>query len=347
MKSFEHGCIEKIPISHNLLSAARALGEYKGREGLFKRQSPQVLKTLLEIALIQSAESSNRIEGVTAPHKRIVELLTKKTSPRNRSEQEITGYRNVLNTIHSNHQHIPFNTNVVLQFHRDLYAFSEGEGGRWKSADNEITETRANGEKMVRFKPASAAVTPQYMVQLHESFTRMWNADETEKLILIPVYVLDFLCIHPFRDGNGRMSRLLTLLLLYHAGYEVGRFISLEKIIEDSKETYYEALLLSSKEWHRGKHDLLPWVEYFLGTLIAAYKEFERRAGTVDTTKGAKTGTVLNAVQSFMGDFAVSDIQEACPAVGIDLIRRVLRQQRNAGAVECLGRGPDSRWRRI
>jgi Fic family protein len=347
MESFEPGFIVRQPISQNLLRTIRLLGEYKGKQELFKEQSPQVLETLRQAAVIQSTESSNRIEGITVSIERIKELVSEKTTPRDRSEQEIAGYRDVLNTIHSSYAYIPFTPGVVLQLHRDLYQFTVGEGGQWKSVDNLISATYPDGTKVVRFEPVKAAATPLAMASLHERFNTFWQSGEIEPLLLIPTYVLDFLCIHPFSDGNGRMARLLTLLLLYQAGYEVGRFISLERIVERTKESYYDTLYQSSQNWHAGKHSLAPWWEYFLGVVVlSAYREFEKRVGLVSSAKGAKTAMVLDAVSNIPGDFSIKDLQERCPTVGIDLIRRILRQERDAGRLECLGRGPDARWRK-
>lgn len=347
MKSFEAGFIERQPITQKLLQTVRLLGEYKGKEELFKQQIPQALETLRQAAIIQSTESSNRIEGVTAPLERIQALVAKKTEPRNRSEQEITGYRDVLNTIHASHPHIPIKSGMVLQLHRDLYRYAGESGGRWKAVDNEITEVRPDGAKIIRFRPVSAFATPGAMEDLHAGFGELWRTGEVEKLLLIPAYVLDFLCIHPFLDGNGRMARLLSLLLLYQAGFEVGRYISLEMIVEQSKESYYDTLQQSSQGWPEGKHELLPWTEYFLGVLLAAYRDFEQRVGLMTTAHGAKTEMVLNAIQTMQGEFSVKTLRERCPHVGVDLIRRILREERQAERLECLGRGPDARWRRI
>ncbi|AFY48641.1 hypothetical protein Nos7524_2821 [Nostoc sp. PCC 7524] len=345
MQSFEPGFIESQPITQNLLRTIRLIGEYKGKQDLFKEQSPQVLETLRQAAVIQSTESSNRIEGITAPLERIKKLVAEKTTPRDRSEQEIAGYRDVLTTIHTSYTHIPFTPGVVLQLHRDLYQFTAAEGGRWKSVDNEISETYPDGRKIVRFQPVPAYGTPDAMQRLHEKFNRLFESEEIEPLLLIPTYILDFLCIHPFTDGNGRMARLLTLLLLYKAGYEVGRFISLERIVESTKESYYDTLYQSSQNWHQGQHSLLPWWEYFLGVImLSPYREFEQRVGLVSSAKGAKTAMVLDAISNIPGDFSIKDLQERCPTVGIDLIRRILRQERNLGRLECLGRGPDARW---
>ncbi len=347
MKSFEPGFLENTTITPKLLQTVRLLGEFKGKEELFQQQAPQALETLRQAAMIQSAESSNRIEGVTAPLERIRAIVDRKARPRDRSEQEIAGYRDVLNTIHADHEHIPLTPGVVLQFHRDLYRYSEGSGGKWKAVDNEIAEFRADGSRVLRFRPVSAAATPEAMEQLHLRFNTLWDSREVERLILISAYVLDFLCIHPFLDGNGRMARLLGLLLLHQAGYSVGRFISLEKIIEDSRESYYETLNASSQEWHEGRHDLLPWNEYFLGILVAAYRAFEERMGILIQAKGAKTEMVLESIRSFRREFSIKDIQGRCPNVGIDLIRRILRNEKTAGRIQPLGRGPAARWKRI
>ena len=205
---------------------------------------------------------------MTAPPKRIRALVTQKATAQNRPEQEIAGYRDVLSNIHANTMDIPFTANVVLQLHRDLYRFLPGEGGHWKPVDNEITETGPGGVKAVRFRPVPAHATPDAMRRLHERFDALWRIGEIEPLVLIAGYVLDFLCIHPFRDGNGRMARLLTLLLLYQSGYEVGRYISLEQIVERTKESYYDTLYRSSAGWHDGHHDLMPWTEYLLGVVV-------------------------------------------------------------------------------
>ncbi|HEY9605297.1 MAG TPA: Fic family protein [Allocoleopsis sp.] len=347
MNSFEDGFIEQQPITQPLLQTIRLIGEYKGKQELFKEQAPQALETLRQAAIIQSTESSNRIEGITAPLERIKQLVASKTTPRDRSEQEIAGYRDVLTTIHSSYADIPFTTGVVLQLHRDLYQFSVGQGGRWKIVDNEISETRPDGTKVVRFQPIPAYATREAMEHLHERFNHLWQLGEVEPLLLIPTYVLDFLCIHPFLDGNGRMARLLTLLLLYKAGYEVGRFISLERIVERTKESYYDTLYQSSLNWHQRQYRLLPWYSYFLGVmLLSAYREFEQRVGLVTSAKGAKTAMVLETIGNLPREFSIKDLQERCPTVGIDLIRRILRQERQAGHLKCLGRGADARWQK-
>lgn len=345
MNSFEYKVIEQTPITHGMLRIIRQISESRGKQDLFKSQSPQVLETLRQVAVIQSTECSNRIEGVTAPLARIKDLVAHKTAPQNRSEQEIAGYRDVLNTIHANAAAMRFSRNLVLQLHRDLYQFLPGEGGHWKPVDNEITETGPDGSKVVRFVPVPAYKTADCMERLHTGFDQLVQVGEIDPLFLIGAYVLDFLCIHPFRDGNGRMARLITLLLLYHFGYEVGRFISLEQIVEQTKESYYDTLYRSSEGWHEGKHSLMPWLEYFLGVVIlGAFQAFERRAGLVEGARGTKTAMVLDVISHMPGNFSIRDIQERCPTVSIDMIRRILRKERDAGKLTCTGRGPNAQW---
>ncbi|MCL5107377.1 MAG: Fic family protein [Chloroflexi bacterium] len=344
MSSFVPGFLERQPITQNILRTVRLLGEYKGKETLFKQQIPQALETLRQVAVIQSTESSNRIEGITASPDRLRALLADKTTPGNRSEQEILGYRDVLSSIHTNYQHMPLTTGIVRQLHRDLYKYMESEGGRWKPVDNEISEVRADGTKVIRFRPVPAFATAEHMGALHERCHGLWTAGEVEKLVLIPAYVLDFLCIHPFLDGNGRMARLLSLLLLYQAGFEVGRYISLEKIVEETRESYYDSLYASSQGWHENEHSLLPWTEYFLGVLVAAYREFESRVGLLATARGAKTEMVLEAIRHLPQDFRMVDVERLCPNVTRDWIRQVFADLKKQGVLWCEGKGPAAVW---
>ena len=345
MKSFEFNFIEKQPIPHPLLRTIRLLGEYRGKEALFKQQTPQVLESLRQVAIIQSTESSNRIEGIEASPERIKKLVEHKTTPENRSEQEIAGYRDALATIHANYANMPFTPNIVLQLHRDLYQFVPQQGGHWKMADNEITETRSDGTRFLRFKPLPAHQTPEAMERLHTLFNEQWNREEVDQLLLIPMYILDFLCIHPFTDGNGRMARLLTLLLLYHAGFEVGRYISLEHVIEKQKEGYYDALYKSSQGWHDSAHTLRPWWEFFLGVmLLGSYREFEQRTGELTNAHGAKTEMVMTAIEKLPNNFRYADLSKACPNVSRPTIKRVLGQLSQEGKVKCMRPGRDAIW---
>jgi Fic family protein len=320
----------------------------RGRQEAFRRQNPAVLKTLTEVALVQSVEASNAIENIKAPHKRIEELVAEKTTPRNRSEEEIAGYRDALNTVHSSAEHIPVKPSILEQLHRDLYRFSAKPGGKFKSVPNEIEETRLDGTKRIRFQPVGVFETPGAVEELCTRFVEAREKDDYHPLLLTGAFVFDFLCIHPFADGNGRMSRLLTLLLLYQAGYEVGRFISLERLIDESKETYYDALEASTVGWHEGTHDLEPWTRYFLGIMIAAYEAFEQRAGTVESTRGAKRNMIHDFIRSRISDrFTVADVRAAVPSARDNYVGQVLRELAKEGAIELMGRGRNAEWRRI
>lgn len=346
MRSFENDWIDQHPIPQKFLHVLGTIREYKGKQELYKYQVPQVLDSLQEIASIQSTESSNRIEGIVATPEVIRSLVLEKAVPKNRPEQEIAGYRDVLKTIHYHYKSMLFSENLILQLHQELFQYTTTQAGHWKRVNNEISEIGNDGAKKIRFIPVAAHLTPEYMYLLHQAFKMRFESGIYEPFLLIASYILDFLCIHPFFDGNGRMSRLISHLLLYQAGYEVGRFISLEKIIEQTKDSYYQALYESSRGWHEGKHNLLPWWEYFASILLFAYKELEKRVGTISHKKGSKTIMVLEAIQR-MGEFAIRDLQEACPTVGIDLIRTVLKEERLAGRVICLGKGPDAKWRKV
>jgi Fic family protein len=344
-KSFENGVLDRQALNQGLLQSVRLVGEYRGKETLFKQQSPQVLQALRENALIQSTESSNRIEGVVAPPQRIRDLVAKRTQPANRSEQEIAGYRDVLNTIHTNFADMQLTSNLVLQLHRDLFQFAPGGGGRWKAAENDITEMRPHGAKAIRFKPMAPHLTPDAMVRFHDADRSALDAAAVDPLLLIPAYVLDFLCIHPFADGNGRMARLLSLLLLYQAGYEVGRYISLEGTIEETKEGYYDSLYASSQGWHEGQHSLVPWWQYFVGVmLVKAYREFEERVGVTSAKRGAKRDMTRDAVNRLPNRFRYADLARALPAVSRPTIARGLRELRGEGAIRCAKRGRDATW---
>ena len=331
-----------------LLRQLSEIDTAKGRQEMYRRQHPQVLETLRQLARVQSVEASNAIENITAPPARIRDLVADKTTPRNRPEAEIAGYRAVLDLIHSNAAAIPFRPSVVEQLHRDLYQFTGTRAGRWKKLDNSVEEELPDGTRRVRFRPLSALETPEAMVELHQRFNEAWEQDTYHRLLLTGAYVLDFLVIHPFSDGNGRMSRLLTLLLLYHGEYEVGRFISLEKLIDQTKESYYAALHASTENWNDGAHDLVPWLSYFLGIVVAASVQFEERVGLVAGGRGAKADAIRQFIGSRVSDtFRVEDIRQAVPAASDVYIREVLRKLRAQGALTQNGRGPNAEWQRI
>jgi Fic family protein len=347
MKSFQPKALEQIKLSQKQIQVIRLIGEYKGRQDLYRLQAPEKLENLRQVAIIQSVESSNRIEGVTAPQKRLEALVRDNITPENRSEGEIAGYRDVLNTLHSSALDIPFTEGVVLQLHRDLMKYGTGVGGQWKSTNNSIEEHRPDGSHFVRFQPVEPSQTPDFIRQLHQQYRRHKSDDSLEPLILMPLYILDFLCIHPFLDGNGRMSRLLTVLMLHQYGYEVGRFISLERIIEHTKESYYDTLYQSSQGWHTASHDPMPWIEYWLGVLLASYREFENRMGELSTEHGTKTDIVLTAIARFIGAFSISELEAACPSVSRDWIKVLLDQLKKEGRLEVSGRGRSAHWQKV
>jgi Fic family protein len=337
------GKLETIPASTSWYLAD--LGEARGRQELFTRQAPQKLKILREHALIESAVSSNRIEGVMVDQRRIKAVVLGKELLHDRNEEEVRGYRQALDLIHSRGATLHVSEQTILELHR-LIRGDAWDAGAYKEKDGDIIEKYPDGRERIRFKTVEAAKTPASMAEL----IGMWDSCMLERwahpLIALAAFNLDFLCIHPFRDGNGRLSRLLLLLQCYHLGYEVGRYISLERLIEENKERYYETLEQSSQQWHEGKHDPWHYVNYLLFILKEAYREFEGRVGDISSAKGAKTAAVLEAIKSMRDEFSIKDIQKRCPAVGIDLIRRILRQERESNRLECLGRGPDAQWRK-
>jgi Fic family protein len=319
----------------------------RGHEEAFRERHPEGLKALTAIARIQSTEASNAIEHIVAPRKRIEALVADKTTPANRSEEEIAGYRAVLDTIHASAANIPFKPSVVEQLHRDLYQFTNVAAGRWKAVDNAITERRPDGSEFVRFRTVPATQTPAAMEELHERFRREQAAGQHHSLLLIGCYVFDFLAIHPFLDGNGRMGRLLTLLALYQAGYEVGRFISVERLINESRETYYDALQAAGHGWHDDTHDIKPWLSYFLGVMSAAYGEFATHVRVV-AGKGSKQAAIKQFIRSSLSDeFTVADVRHVAAGVSQSYVSKTLAKLRDDGVIEPVGVGRGARWRRL
>ena len=330
---------------------ARTLGAVdtaRGREEAFRLQRPQILEALVDVARIQSTEASNAIEQVVAPRKRIEALVAEKTTPRNRSEAEIAGYRAVLDLIHDSALQIPFRPPVVEQLHRNVYQYTAVPAGRWKTIDNSIDEELPDGTRRVRFQTVAAAETPAAMDELHRRFLDTRDAGEHHPLLLIGAYVFDFLAIHPFRDGNGRMARLLTLLLLYQSGYGVGRYVSLERLVNDAKEGYYESLQAAGVGWHEDRHTIWPWLEYLLGILVAAYREFEDRVGLLGDGRGAKTAAIERFVRDRISDqFTIADVRDASLGASDSLIGKILARLRDEGVIEPLGTGRSAKWRRL
>lgn len=322
------------------------LGEARGKQELFTHQSPQKLKVLREHALIESAVSSNRIEGVEVDQKRIATLVFGAPALRDREEEEVRGYRDALNLIHTQGAKLPVSEETIRRLHR-LCRGDVWDAGQYKDKEGDIIEKHPNGRQRVRFKPLSVAQTPQAMAELVQAWDQCLKERWVHPLVALGAFNLDFLCIHPFRDGNGRASRLLLLLQCYHLDLEVGRYISLERLIEQNKERYYETLEQCSQGWHDGTHNPWPFINYLLWILKTAYKEFEERVGQTAEPRGAKAAMVREAVMKQAGEFRLSDIEQACPAVGREWIRTILAEMRQAGEVICQGRGPAARWRRV
>ena len=314
--------------------------EYKGQQNLFIEAKADALSNLLEVAKIQSTEASNRIEGIITTDDRLKKIVREKTIPRTRSEKEIAGYRNVFATIHENHDFIPPKPSIILQLHRDLYKFSgKAIGGSYKNSDNFIEEKLSNGRQILRFQPVPAWETPEAMTALCDAFREAMDDPELDPLLLIPIFILDFLCIHPFNNGNGRMSRLLTLLLLYRSGYIVGKYISIEKLISDTKETYYEVLQQSSNNWHEGTNDYAPFVTYMLGILVAAYRDFETRIELLTNRGLSKPDRVREIIKKHHGKITKSEIMAQCPDISQITIQRALADLLKNGEIARLGGG--------
>lgn len=340
MHTFEYTRSSENLLTADIVRLLTSAHECKGRQELFVEANADDLTMLLDIAKIQSTGASNRIEGIFTSDQRLRELVQNKAEPRNRSEQEIAGYREVLSTVHESYDYISITPNVILQLHRDLYSYSDGAiGGNFKSSDNVIAESDALGHQKVRFLPVPAYQTVEAVNQLCSAFTAAWADDSIDKLLLIPMFILDFLCIHPFNDGNGRMSRLLTLLLLYKAGYLVGKYISLEMVIEQSKETYYEALQDSSAGWHDGNNFYAPFVRYYLGVLLKAYQEFESRVEHLHTRKRSKPERIHELIDSKLGKITKQEIMERCPDISKVTVERTLTDLVKSGAIIKVGAG--------
>ena len=319
------------------------LGEFRGKQELYTHQSPQRLKSLREHALIESAVSSNRIEGVNVdPHRVRDVLVAPKPLFLDRDEEEVRGYREALTLIHGHAQDISVSEETVLKLHR-LTRGEIWDAGCYKSKDGDIIERHANGSHRVRFRTVPAAETPRSMASLISDWESCLEERWVHPLIALAAFNLDFLCIHPFRDGNGRVSRLLLLLQCYHLGYEVGRYISLERLVEQNKERYYETLEQSSQGWHESSHDPWPFINFVLYILKEAYKEFVERVGEIQAPRGAKTEMIMTALQRLPKEFTVAQLEQACPGVSREMIRRLLGEQKGK-TVECVGRGPGAKW---
>lgn len=340
MREFHYDFLKEKRWDKDVLGYIGLIHEYKGKQQLYLKQKPMELSRLVEIAKIQSTESSNAIEGIVTTNQRLKQLMQEKTAPRNRNEQEIMGYRAVLDMIHESFEYMPISANVILQLHKKLYSlFPTSFGGTFKSTSNEIDEIRTDGSVIVRFKPLEPFETLEAVQRLCEEYNRIISSGEVDPLVVIPTFIHDFLCIHPFNDGNGRMSRLLTTLLLYKNGYVVGKYISLEKKIHDNKDDYYDALQSSSENWHEGKNDDTAFTKYMLGVILSAYRDFEERIEIVSDKKSA-IDMVKEAFNVKLGKVTKSDIMELCPSLSRSTVEKALRDLIAARYISKHGNGP-------
>lgn len=325
MRSFDYNNKWEKLLTPEIVALLTQIHEFKGEQSMFIEAKTDALTQLVEIAKIQSAEASNKIEGIYTSDDRLKAIVKDKTTPKTRNEREIAGYRDVLNTIHESHDYISIRPNNILQLHRDLYKFEGYDvGGKYKAGDNIIEEEDEQGNKHVRFRPMAAWETPEAIENLCDEFNKAMDSERIDPLLLIPMFILDFLCVHPFNDGNGRMSRLLTLLCLYRAGYIVGRYISIEHLIEKTKESYYDDLQASSAGWHEEENDYVPFVQYMLGVVVAAYRDFTARVETLTASGLSKPERIAKLIQSNYGEITKTEIMEKCPDISQITIQRAL-----------------------
>lgn len=339
MRTFDYKKRYERLLQPDIVALVAQIHEYKGEQTLFVEAKADTLTQLLEVAKIQSTEASNKIEGIYTSDDRLKKIVRDKTMPKTRSEKEIAGYRDVLNTIHQNYDYIPVKSSIFLQLHRDLYKFAGNAGGSFKSSDNVIAQEDKQGNKSIRFQPVPAWETPAYIDAICDAFQDACKDSQCDPLILIPMFILDFLCIHPFNDGNGRMSRLLTLLLLYRAGYIVGMYISIEKLIEQTKETYYETLQESSHNWYEEENDDAPFVRYMLGVIVAAYRDFSSRVQLLATSGMSKPERIREIVRGSIGKMTRAQIMEKCPDISRVTVERALTDMVKKGEILKIGGG--------
>jgi Fic family protein len=340
MRSFDYSQIKKELFTPDIVNLVSAIHEYRGKQDFFIEAQPDILPAMLEVAKIQSTGASNRIEGISTSERRLTELVKEKAEPRNRDEQEIAGYREVLNTIHASHEYIVPRPNIILQLHRDLYAFNPSSlGGRYKNTDNIIEEVDSTGQHRVRFQPLPARATAEAMEVLCREFLKAIDKGNIDPLLLIAMFILDFLCIHPFSDGNGRMSRLLTLLLLYREGYIAGKYISVEMVIEKTKESYYASLEQSSIGWREDENNYAPFVKYYLDVILSVYKEFASRVEYIRTKGVTKSERIRNIFAHKIGKITKAELAVLCPDISVTTIEKALSDLLKAGYILKVGVG--------
>ena len=347
MRKFNYSKIKDQKWDSEILGLVAAIYKEAGKQEMYLKQRPTELEKLVEIAKIQSTEASNAIEGIVTTSTRIKQLVAEKTTPKNRDEQEIAGYRDILSIIHENFDAIPISRNYILQLHKVLYSHMNNPlAGKTKNVQNYISATYPDGHTEVLFTPLAPYETPEALDAICDEYDRVIGKMELEPLIAIPVFIHDFLCIHPFNDGNGRMSRLLTTLLLYRSGFSVGKYISLEAKIADNEDLYYEALRASQDGWLDGNEDPVPFIKYLLGIILAAYKDFGERFSLVEDMKPALE-TVRLATQNKIGRFTKQDIRDLCPSLSISSIEGSLRKLVELGEIRREGIGKSTVYYRI
>lgn len=347
MRIFNYSAIKDQKWDSEILGLIAAIYKEAGKQELFLKQKPEELEKLVEIAKIQSTEASNAIEGIVTTSTRIRQLVEEKTMPKNRDEQEIAGYRDVLSIIHESYDTIPITRNYILQLHKILYSHINNPiAGQTKNVQNYISATYPDGHIQVLFTPLSPYETPEAIDRICEEYNRVIGNMELEPLIAIPVFIHDFLCIHPFNDGNGRMSRILTTLLLYRSGFYVGRYISLESKIAKNKNLYYDALAESQVGWHKGTEDVVPFIKYILGTILSAYKDFEDRMDLIEVKLSALE-MVSRASKNKLGRFNKQDIRELCPTLSDSSIEGALRKLVVSGELKKEGKGKNTCYYRL
>lgn len=347
MHEFDYTKLNNRTWDNETLEYIAKIHEYKGKQGLFTRQKPVQLERMVEIAKIQSTEASNRIEGIVTTDARLKQLVEDKTTPRNRSEEEILGYRNVLSLIHENYHDIPLTPNYILQLHKMMLQYTpSGYGGKFKMVPNDIEQFQADGTTTVLFVPLEPALVPGAMEDICNSYKMAIQNEVTDELILIPSFILDFLCIHPFTDGNGRMSRLLTLLLLYQSGYDVGKYVSVEKAIADTKIEYYAALAASDQGWHENKNDMKPFIRYILGIILKCYRDFEDRVILEEKTgvRSTSLDIVRKYAEGTIGTFTKRDAMIACPSLGSSSVESALKKLVEDGTLRRVGSGRKTQY---
>ncbi len=346
MREFDYTKKWEELLTPEIVRYLTTIHEYKGGQRLIAERHADVLENLVEMAKIQSTESSNKIEGIYTSDDRLKKIVLDKTMPRTRNECEIAGYRDVLNTIHGSYEHIPVKDTFILQLHRDLYKFeNSSDGGKFKTTDNFIEEVDEKGNKSVRFKPMASWETPEAIIHLCKAYNEAIRRDDADPLLIIPMFILDFLCIHPFNDGNGRMSRLLTLLLLYQNDYIVGKYISLEKLTERTKDQYYDVLQDSSQKWIEGENDYAPFVKYMLSIITAAYREFFDRTQMIEEKKVSKPDRIEELIKHHLGTLTKKEIAEKAADISLTTVQRTLTDLVKEEKLIKIGNGRYTRYK--